>query len=456
MRFRFPHALVLLVGGILLAAALTWVVPAGEYERHEDPVTHKKVVVAGTYHQVERSPVGPFDTFVQIPNGLIDAADIVFFVFLAGGAFAVVDKTGTLRQAVDWLADGLQGRGEWMIPVVCVIFAVGGALENLQEEILAMVPALLFLCRRLGFDPLTAVAMSIGAAHVGAAFSPVNPFQAVIAQQLAGVPKISAWGYRLAFMVPALVIWIWGVRRYARRAQSKPTPEEPPSNPAASEQQAAPTLSGVRVVTILLLIAGAFVVFIYGVTQRDWEMSQAGAVFFLAGTFAGFVGRLGLNGTAEAFVEGFSSMAFGALLIGFARAIYIVLSAGHVVDTLVAAMFAPLAHLPVGLSAVGMLAVQTVLHFPVPSVSGQAVLTMPILVPLADLLKLSRQVVVLAYQYGAGLCELLTPTNGALMAILSASKVRFSDWLRFTWPLYLALVVLGLFSVLLAIGVGLH
>ncbi len=460
MRFRFPHALVLLVGGILLAAALTWVVPAGEYERREDPVTHKKVVVAGTYHPVPRSPVGPFGTFVQIPNGLIDAADIVFFVFLAGGAFAVVDKTGTLRQAVDSLANRLQDRGEWMIPVVCTVFAVGGALENLQEEILAMVPALLFLCRRLGFDALTAVAMSIGAASVGSAFSPVNPFQAVIAQQIAGLPKISGWGYRLAFMVPALIIWIWGVRHHARRARLAATDakahEQGLPNSDEPEQKPTPTLSGARVALILTTVGAAFAVFIYGVTQMDWDMSQAGAVFFLAGVFAGIVGRLGLNGTAEAFVEGFSSMAFGALLIGFARAIYIVLSTGHVVDTLVAAMFAPLAHLPIGLSAVGMVAVQTVLHFPVPSVSGQAVLTMPILVPLADLLGLSRQVVVLAYQYGAGLCELLTPTNGALMAILSASRVRFSDWLRFTWPLYLALVALGLAAVLLGVAVGLH
>ncbi len=451
-RFAFPHALVLLVGGVVLAAMLTWVVPAGEYERREDPVTHKALVVPGTYHAVERQPVGPFDTFVQIPKGLADAQEIVFFVFLAGGAFAVVDKTGALRRTVDWLADALRERAEWVIPVVCVVFAVGGALENLQEEILAMVPALLFLCRRLGFDPLTAVAMSIGAAHVGAAFSPVNPFQAVIAQQLAGVAKISGWGYRMAFLLPALAMWIWWVRRHARKHRVPVTDEKADDAVRKNER----VLPGWRVALILAAVAAAFVTFIYGVTQKDWDMAPAGAVFFIAGVVAGFVGRLGFNGTAEAFVEGFSSMAFGALLIGFARAIYIVLSAGHVVDTLVMEMFRPLAGLPVGLSAAGMIVVQTLLHFPVPSVSGQAVLTMPILVPLADLLGLSRQVVVLAYQYGAGLCELITPTNGALMAILSASRVRFSDWLRFTWPLYLALVVLGLAAVLLGIAVGLR
>ena len=210
----------------------------------------------------------------------------------------------------------------------------------------------------------------------------------------------------------------------------------------AEQQDHAPLLSGVRASLSSWRRSGRRSwCSSYGVTQLDWEhVAGGGGVLPRRSGRRILVGRLGFNGTAEAFVEGFSAMAFGALLIGFARAIYIVLSAGHVVDTLVAAMFAPL-----GPPAGGDLGrrddgVQTILHFPVPSVSGQAVLTMPILVPLADLLGLPRQVVVLAYQYGAGLCELMTPTNGALMAILSASKVRFSDWLRFTWPLYLALV----------------
>ena len=451
MALRFPHPLVLLVAGVLAAAALTWIVPAGVYDRRDDPATGKPVVVAGTYHAVARAPVGPFDAVVQIPKGLINAADIVFFVFLVGGAFTVVDKTGALRRAVDWLADRLQHRRGWVVPVVCVVFAAGGALENLQEEIIALVPVLLLLCRRLGFDPLTAAAMSIGAASVGSAFSPVNPFQAVIAQKLAELPQLSAAGYRMAFFVPALGIWIWGVQRHARRL------------PAATEESAPPVQNdGASVAgpysaaAILALVGAGFVVFILGVTRWEWGFEQDAAVFFVMGATAGLIGRLGFNGTAEAFVEGFGAMAFGALLIGFARAIYVVLDAGHVVDTLVAGLFAPLQGLPVGLAAAGMVAGQAVLHPAVPSVSGQAVLTLPILVPLADLLHLPRQVVVLAFQYGAGICELLIPTNGALMAILGAAKVRYSDWLRFTWPLYLALVGLGLVAVLVGIAVGLR
>ena len=451
-RLRFPHPLVLLVLGVFLAAALTWVIPAGHYDRRDDPATGRSVVVAGTYRPVPAQPVNLFRAVVDIPKGMINAADVVFFVFLVGGAFTVVDKTGALRRAVDWLADRLQNRRGLVIPVICAVFALGGALENLQEEIIAMVPVLLLLCRRLGFDPLTAAAMSIGAASVGSAFSPVNPFQAVIAQQVAGLPPMSGAGYRIAFMLPALGLWAWGTQRRANRLPAAPAA---PALENASAPET-PAANGARSGIILVLVAVAFTVFIMGVLRFKWGFEEMAAVFFLMGIAAGLIGGLGASGTALAFVEGFSSMAFASLLIGFARAILVVLQDGQVIDTLVSALFAPLAHLPVGLSAAAMVLMQAVLHPLVPSVSGQAVLTLPVLVPLADLLHLSRQVVVLAYQYGAGICELLIPTNGALIAILGAARVPFEDWLKFAVPLYLGLLVLGLFAVVLGVVTGLH
>ncbi len=444
-RFSFPHPFVLLVAGIVLAAALTWIVPAGKYDRREDAATGKQIVINGTYHSVPANPIGPFDAAVAIPKGLIAAADVVFFVFLAGGAFTAVDRTGALHSGVDWMAAALQDRKGAVIPIVCTVFALGGALENLQEEIIAMTPVLLVLCRRLGFDSLTAAAMSIGAASVGSAFSPVNPFQAVLAQQLAELPKLSAAGFRVAFLIPALSLWIWGVQRHARRTATAAV-AEPMS-------QAAPSA---RAGWILALVAVAFAAFVTGVVRYQWGFEKMAAVFFVMGLAAGLIGRLGFSGTAEAFLEGFRSMAFAALLIGFARAIFVVLEDGRVVDTIVSGLFAPLARLPVALCAMGMMGVQTLLHPAVPSVGGQAVLTLPVLVPLADLLGLSRQVVVLAYQYGAGLCELLIPTNGALMAILGAAGVRYQDWLRFTLPLYAGLAAIGLIAILSGIAIGLQ
>jgi uncharacterized ion transporter superfamily protein YfcC len=180
------------------------------------------------------------------------------------------------------------------------------------------------------------------------------------------------------------------------------------------------------------------------------------ALFFVMGVAAGLLGGLGVGGTADSFVDGFRAMAYAGLLIGFARAITVVLEQGKVVDTVVNAVFTPLAHVPVLASAGGMMVMHTLVHFPVPSVSGQAVLTMPVLVPLADLLGMARQVVVLAYQYGCGLCEIVTPTNGALMAILAAAGVPYEKWMRVILPLWLGLMALGFVAVAAAIALGLR
>ncbi|GAC1597288.1 MAG: hypothetical protein NVS3B25_22260 [Hymenobacter sp.] len=206
--FRFPHPLVLLTGFIILAAGLSHVLPAGRFARRPDPVTRREVVVAGSYHRVPATPVGPLEALVDLPKGLADAAGVIFLIFLAGGAFTVVDQTGALRHGVDWLLARTQGREVLVIPLIGVLFATMGALENMGEEIIALVPVLLVLMRRLGFPALTAVAASAGAAFVGASFSPINPFQVGIAQKLAQLPLLSAGGYRLAFLVPALAFWL--------------------------------------------------------------------------------------------------------------------------------------------------------------------------------------------------------------------------------------------------------
>lgn len=445
--FRFPHPLVLLFGFIALATLLSYVLPAGVFERRADAATGREVVIPGSYHRVAPSPVSPLEAVVSIPRGLQEAASVIFFVFLTGGAFTVVDHTGALRRGVDWLLVRFQGREALVIPLISLLFATMGALENMQEEIIPLVPVLLVLMRRLGYPVLTAAAVSLGAAAVGAAFSPINPFQVGIAQKLAQLPLLSGAGFRLIFLAAALALWIGGTMRYAARNRVAPELAE-------AETEAAGGAGRHGLVLLLLLLT--FAAFTYGVLNLGWEFEQMGALFFVLGVTAGLVGGLGLTGTAESFIAGFRDLAFSALLIGFARAIFVVLEQGQIVDTIVQAMSAPLAGLPVTLSALGMMAVHTALHLPVPSVSGQAVLTMPILTPLSDLLGLSRQVTVLAYQYGAGLCELITPTNGALMAIVAACGVRFDAWWKFALPLYLGLLVLGALAVVIGIAVGLQ
>ena len=445
--FRFPHPLVLLLGFILLATLLSYVLPAGVFERRADAATGREVVVPGSYHRVAATPVSPLEAIVSIPRGLQEAASVIFFVFLTGGAFTVVDHTGALRRGVDWLLERFRGREALVIPLISLLFATMGALENMQEEIIPLVPILLVLMRRLGYPVLTAAAVSLGAAAVGAAFSPINPFQVGIAQKLAQLPLLSGAGFRLIFLAAALVLWIGGTMRYAARHRIAPQ---------AAEAETTTTSGAGRHGLVLLLLLLTFVAFTYGILNLGWEFEQMGALFFVMGVAAGLVGGLGLTGTAESFIAGFRDLAFSALLIGFARAIFVVLEQGQIVDTIVQGLSAPLAGLPITLSALGMMAVHTALHLPVPSVSGQAVLTMPILTPLSDLLGLSRQVTVLAFQYGAGLCELITPTNGALMAIVAACGVRFDAWWKFVLPLYLGLLVLAAVAVVTGIAMGIN
>ena len=446
LRLRFPHPLVLMVAGIAIAAALTYIVPSGEFQRREDPATGREVVVPGTYTRVADPPVGPFGAAVAIPRGLIEAADVVFLVFLVGGAFTVVDRTGALRRGFARLVDALKHREALVIPITCVAFATGGALENMGEEIIALVPVLLLLVRRLGFDAVTAVAMSVGAAAVGSSFSPINPFQVGIAQRLADVPLLSGSAFRMIFLAIALTLWIALTMRYALRNRTAPVRDEAPDQERMSGRDA----------TVLLLVLAAFAIYVFGVIRLEWGFNELSAVFFLMGVLAGLIGRLRVDGTATAFIDGFRDMALAAMLIGFTRAIYVVMADGKIVDTIVSALAAPLSGLPPALAAVGMVGVQTIIHFPVPSVSGQAVLTLPLFVPLSDLLGIARQVTILAYQYGAGLAELITPTNGVLIAVLAATGVGFGKWLRFVLPLYLTLVGVGVVAILVAMAVGLQ
>jgi uncharacterized ion transporter superfamily protein YfcC len=444
---KLPHPLSLLFGCVVVAASLTWLLPAGQYERREDEATGRNVVVPGSYRPVEAHPIGPVDALVAIPKGMAEAGSVIFFVFLIGGAFTVVDKTGALRVLVDVMVSRSAGRGILVVPVVAALFGVLGALENMQEEIIALIPVLLLLTGRLKLDPLVAVAASAGSAAIGASFSPFNPFQVLIAQKLAQLPPGSGAAFRTVFLLAAMTLWIAGTMRFARRTRAADE---------VSPAEAAPiaTLGG-RNQLILAAVFLSFTAFVVGIMKFHWDFDQLSAPFVAMGIVVGLIGGLGVSGTALAFAEGFASMASAAMLIGVARAISVVLEQGRVIDTLVSSLVAPLESLPSYASALGMMLLHIGIHVPVPSVSGQAVLTMPVLIPVGDLVAIPRQAVVLAYQYGAGMTDLVTPTNGGMMAVLAAANVPYEKWIRFAFPLFGGLLGLGAIAVTLAVAIGL-
>lgn len=440
---RFPDTLVIMLGGILLAWILTYIIPSGVFERITDPDTGNTQVVAGSYEQIEADAPGVFDLLLAIPEGIIARADLIVLILLIGGSFYVIEKTGALGQGLQRVVDLLKGREVMALVLVSLLFAAAGATIGLQEEIIALAPILILFARSMGYDAFAALGVSYGSAVLGAAFSPINPFAVVIAQEAAELPLLSGSGFRLVVMGLAFVLWTGVMVRYARKNR---VPKK------AIETEGDRLTPGS--ILILCLLVATFVWVTYGMLQWGWYFNELSAAFFGLGVLAGLLGKLGLNGTGRAFAAGFREMIFAGVVIGLAQSITILLEDGKVIDTVVYGLFTPMKDLPQGLSALGIYGAQAVLHFPVPSYSGQAVLTLPILTPLSDLIGISRQTCVLAYQYGAVNMDMIVPTNGALMGILAVAGISYDKWIRFIWKPALLLFVLGGAAILVAIQIG--
>lgn len=439
---RLPHPTVLLLAAILLAAGLTWILPAGEYDRRVDEVTGRRVAVAGTYHRVEPAPVGPLAAAVAIPRGFIEAGEVVAVVLFVGAAWALVDRLGTMAVLIAALVRVFRGRGLIAIPIIAIVFATMGALENMQEEIIPLVPALLILGAGLGIDAVAVVAMSAGAAFIGSAFGPTNPFQAGIALKLAQLGPLEGSGLRMVMLATAVAGWTLVTMRHASRRRDRLAGDDQAgvATAALATDARFDVRHGVILAAMLLPIAA----YVYGALRLEWSLNELSGMFFAGAIVAGLVGRLGLTRTLLTYVEGMQELLPSAVIVGLARSISLVLTDGHVVDTILHALATPLEQVSAVVSGLLMVPLHALIHVAVPSVSGHAALTMPLMVPLADVLGMSRQVPVLAYQTGAGLTEIFTPTNGALMAILLAAKVPYQQWLRFAVPAALVPLLVGI------------
>jgi len=447
MRFQLPHPFILLLGAVGVAAALTWIIPAGEYQRRTDAATGRMVAIAGTYAPVAATRVGPLAAVLAVPRGIIAGADVIVTILFVGGAFALLDATGALARLVGALV-GLTRRPRTVVIAVTLAFATLGALENMQEEIIALVPVLVILSRGLGFGSITALAMSAGAAAVGAAFGPTNPFQTGIALRFAELPPLTLPGLRFALLAAAVSVWIaWTLAMASRDTPSVSTEAR------SAKVEGLPGESGpaTRRDAVLLAIALVpFIPYVLGVLRLDWGFNELSALFLVAGFSVGLVSGRDLTATTTGFLKGMEAMLAAGLFVGVARAISLVLTDGHVIDTIVYALAVPLAQFPGQAAALMMVPLHAVLHVAVPSVSGQAVLTMPIMAPLSDLLGISRDAAVIAFQTGGGLADLVVPTNGALLAVLLSAGVPYGRWLRFAIPGAALVAIIGAIGVVLS------
>ncbi len=439
MKFRLPHPLLLLLGAVGVAAALTWVLPAGSYERVSDAELGRSVVVAGSYRAVDATPVGPIAAVMAVPRGIVAGADIVLLILFVGGAFALLESTGAVGRLVGWLAANMR-RPRTTVVLVSLFFATFGALENLHEECIALMPAIVLLSVRLGFGAITALAMSVGAAVVGSAFGPSNPFAAGLAFRFAELPQLSQGALRTVLLLVAVSVWIAWTLANTGRDDVRPAAAVPTGQPDAG---ASPSASARDLVLLLLLII-PILIYVWGVLQRDWGFNEMSALFLVAGLLVGVVSGLTLTESAVRFLQGAETMLAAALFVGIARSISLVLTDGQIIDTIVAGLVAPLSNIPSLAAAMLMVPVHALIHLPVASNSGQAVLTMPIMAPTADLLGISRDAAVMAFQTGGPLMDMIWPTNGALLAMLLKADVPFARWIRFALPGALLVSLVGL------------
>lgn len=465
--FRFPSAFTILFALIALVAVLTWIIPAGQYERVASEALGKDVPIAGTYAPTDAAPQGFFDVILAPIAGFYDpveyvarAIDVSLFVLIIGGFIGVVTATGGIDAGIARAMARLKGRENWMIPILMGLFALGGTTYGMAEETLAFYVLLIPVMIAAKYDALTAVAVILLGAGVGVLGSTVNAFSTVIASDAAGISFADGLVLRVVILVICWAVTVAFVMRYAAKVRADPTKSLVYDKKAANEAHFLADTPSENVEftrlhkIVLILFALTFGIMIWGVSIGGWWMAEMSGLFLAAAIVIGIIARLGEGKLVESFVNGARDLLGVALIIGLARGIVVIMDAGMITDTILHAAESSV----VGLSQTAFILViywvQVGLSFFVPSTSGLAVLSMPILAPVADFAGVKRELVVTAFATASGMVNLITPTSAVVMGGLAIGRVPYERWLRFVWPLLLVLTIIVMAALALAVLFG--
>lgn len=457
---RFPTAYTILFVLIMAMAALTWIVPAGEYERATNVVLGKEVPLPGTYAMVEAAPQGFLDVLMAPIAGFYDpveytanAIDVSLFVLIVGGFLGVVTATGAINTGIAQAMKRFEGREKWMIPIMMALFAAGGTTYGMAEETLAFYVLLIPIMIAAGYDALTGVAIIMLGAGVGVIGSTINPFSTAIASNAAGITFAEGMPLRFVILGLSWLAAVAFVMRYAERVRLDPSRSLVADMKEANEAhflqkhipEADAKLTGMQIV-ILLLFAATFVIMVWGVSSRGWWMAEMSALFLAASIVIGTLGWLGEKVFTNAFVEGARDLLGVALVIGLARGIVIIMDQGRITDTFLHTFEGWITGMSDVAFVNALFGIEALMSFLVPSTSGLAVLSMPIMAPLSDFAGVSRDLAVTAFQTAIGITNLVAPTYAVVIGGLAIGRVPYNKWLRFVWPL---LVILSLMSMAL-------
>ena len=452
-------ALVLIFSFIIIAQVLSYVIPQGQFERQPYPDNpDRSMVVAGTFDHVAADAqvsLPPWHFLLAITNGLANAQDIIFLIFIAGGVIEVLRRSGAIDAFLHSAVDRL-GHSPWILIAGCfAMFSLGSFTIGMGEEYVPLIPIIVSMSLAMRMDAVVAMGMVWVPYGIGWGCAGINPFGVLIAQNIAGVPLTSGALPKLIMMLVFLVLAFHHVYRYARKVQQDPS-RSLVAHVDYSTGFEAPQdvqLTGKRIV-VLLAFVGGLVGFVYGAAFHHWYIPELNAVMLGIGLATALIARLPAGETSRTFLDGAAKMAAPALIVGFARTIALVLEDGQIIDTVVHSIASVLEGMPPDVSAVGMLVVQTICNFFIPSGSGQAFVTMPIMSPLATLTGVPQQTAVLAFQFGDGFTNMVNPTNALVMGALVLGRIPYGAWLKFVGPLLLKIFALAIVFLVLSVHFG--
>ena len=446
-----PNTYFIISSIIVIVAILSWFIPAGEYDRQL--IDGKNVVVNNSFHYVESNPQSIPDVFMAPIKGFVEAALIIGFVLFVGGIFGILQKTQAVDSVIKSIAKAHHKSKvvkKMLIPIFMIIFSLGGAAFGMSEEIIPFILIFVPMALALGYDSITGVAIPFVGAGVGFAGAFLNPFTIGIAQGIADVPLFSRMEYRLIVWVIVTLIAILFVSRYAKKI--KANPELSITYKKDSEKREHLNLDDIinfngmdlRHKVVMAAFITGLVVLAWGVLNYGWFIEELAAVFMITGLVIAFVGRLTIEETSNAFVNGAKDLVGTALIIAFARGILIVSVEGRIIDTILYSLSSVVNEFHPILASQTMFVVQSFMNFFVPSGSGQAALTMPIMAPLGDLVGVSRQTTVLAFQFGDGFTNMIIPTSAVTMGVLALADIPWQKWAKWILPLQIILLLIGL------------
>lgn len=449
-KFKVPNTYLLIFSLLVLIAALTWIIPGGKYDR--TILNNREVVVPNSFKYVESNPQGLFDLFISPLKGFVEASLIIGFVLIVGGSFNVLARTEAINSLINKLAKSHRNSKvmqSLFIPVLFVMFSLGGATFGMNEEIIPFVLIIVPICLALGYDTIVGVAIPLIGAHIGFASAFLNPFNVGIAQGIAEVPLFSGIGYRVICWAisttVALLFLMWYVRRLRKSPQISPMYEEDLIRKQNENFDAIYNSNNdfsLRHKLVLFTFSLALVLLVIGVIEFNWYIEEIAGMFFIMGILVGIIGKLKGDEITKAFVDGAKDLVGTAMIIALARATLVLSRDANIIDTILYGLAPFIESSSSIFSAQKMFIVQAVINFFVHSGSGQAALTMPIMAPLADLTGVSRQTAILAFQLGE-YTNIIIPTSAVTMGALSMARVPWDKWAKWVLPLMIGLFILG-------------